>query len=329
MRNIEKYSIGIDMGATSIKMGLMSKDWNIMLRKTIPVEKYRVPDLFFKEVAEAVKAMLTEKNIENNELGGMGIGLPGCVDSINGIVRDLTNMPDWHEVHISERFEDILRIPTRIDNDVNIMTIGECMHGAGNECNDMICMTLGTGVGGGLVLNGKMYRGVDLCAGEIGHMPLFYEGQQCNCGNRGCLERYVGNAAIVRRTQEKLESNPAQGRILREILDDKNNLSPKLIFEAAIKGDDISSAIFKETGEYIGSVLSGVVNLLNPQLIVIGGGVAQAGELLFQPIRDVIEKCAMPVATANLKIIPAKLGEDAGIYGAATYGVQHVLDKEF
>ena len=328
MHKVDKYSIGIDMGATSIKMGLMSKDWKIMLRKTIPVEKYRVPDLFFNEVSEAVNAMLAEKKIEKIELGGMGIGLPGCVDSVNGIVRDLTNMPDWHEVHISEKFKEILQIPVKIDNDVNMMTIGECMHGAGNESHDMICITLGTGVGGGLVLNGKMYRGVDLCAGEIGHMPLFYNGQQCNCGNRGCLERYVGNAAIIRRTQEKLDADPARGKILRSLLNNETNLTPKLIFEAAVEGDDISNEIFQETGEYIGSVLAGVVNLLNPQLIVIGGGVAQAGELLFKPIINIVKECAMPVATANLKIIPAKLGEDAGIYGAATYGIQHFFEKE-
>ncbi|MCD6459365.1 ROK family protein [bacterium] len=329
MNNVKKYSIGIDMGATSIKMGLMSKDWNILLRKTIPVEKYRLPDFFFKEVGEAVHAMLNEKNIKKDEFGGMGIGLPGCVDSVNGIVRDLTNMPYWHEVHISEKFEKFLQIPTRIDNDVNMMTIGEWRHGAGNECEDMICITLGTGVGGGLVLNGKMYRGVDLCAGEIGHIPLFYDGEQCNCGNRGCLERYVGNAAIVRRTQEKLILNPEKGTILVDLLSANNDLTPKLISEAAGQGDELSNEIFNETGKYIGSVLSGVVNLLNPERIVIGGGVAQAGELLFKPIREEVEKRAMPVAVAGLKIIPAKLGEDAGIYGAATYAIEHFLHKEF
>lgn len=311
------------MGATSIKLGLVDSSQKIIDRAIIPVEEYQTPALFFDAVESAVRKILTGQNIGTQDIAGIGIGMPGCVDSVNGVVCDLTNMPDWRgkDIPIAQTMRDRLGIPTRIDNDVNIMTIAEWLIGAGKGCRHLICCTLGTGVGGGLVLNGALYRGSTLTAGEIGHIPLFYMGEPCNCGNRGCLERYVGNAAIVRRTHMLLEERPDEGDILKSLMDTEHtDLTPKIIFKAAQDGDLLAREIFKVTGEYIGVVFSGLVNTLNPEKIVIGGGVANAGDLLFGPIRDTIKKYAMPVATSELQIVPALLGDDAGIHGAALYG---------
>jgi len=278
----------------------------------------------FNEIKNVVFRMLDEKNIQKDEVGAIGMGMPGCIDSVNGIATDLTNLPKWGTVHVTEGIEKVLDIPSYLDNDVNLMTIGELVCGAGKGCDNLICVTLGTGVGGGVVIDGKLYRGKNLSAGEIGHMTLFPEGVPCNCGNTGCLERYVGNSDIVRRTKQMLEDNPQDGKILIDMIDGKiDRLTPKIISEAAYKNDPLSKNIWYQTGYYIGVTFAGVVNLLNPERFVIGGGVAQAGEILFEPIRETINKLAMKTATKNLKIVPAELGESAGIYGSGIYGIKH------
>lgn len=324
-----KYAVGIDVGATSIKIGLVNSDWQIIERRIIWMERYNTPDKFFASIKDDIDSMLSDWNLVHDDLTSIGIGLPGCVDSVNGIVRDLTNIRGWGEVNVHENMKKILGVPSYIDNDVNLMTVGEWIHGAGKGCKDMFCCTLGTGVGGGIVMDGKIYRGSTLCAGEIGHISLFLDGEKCNCGNKGCLERYVGNNAIVKRTVAILDKTPDQGDILLRMIDgDLSKLTPKMIFEAAKNGDTVSNFIWKETGYYIGVAFTSLVNILNPEKIVVGGGVAQAGDILFDPIIETVKKYAMPVATKNLKIVPAMLGEDAGIMGAATYSLMRNSNEE-
>ncbi len=323
---MKSYSIGIDMGATSIKLGLVDASQTIVNRKNIPVDHYQSPEEFFSAVERTVRNIFEESAVCAEDISGIGIGLPGCVDSVNGVVRDLTNMQGWRgeNIPIAATIRERLGISIRIDNDVNIMTIAEWHIGAGKGCKNLICCTLGTGVGGGLVLDGKLYRGSTLTAGEIGHIPLFYMGEPCNCGNRGCLERYVGNAAIVARTLCILQERPNEGLIIRQLIESEDKqLTPKIIFDAAQKGDSVACEIFRTTGEYIGVIFSGLVNTLNPEKIVVGGGVANAGNLVFDPIRETVSRYAMPVATEKLQIVPATLGDDAGIHGAALYGSGH------
>lgn len=324
-----KYAVGIDVGATTIKLGLIDNNWQIIERRIIQLERYDTPEKFFHSINQDINSMLSLRGIAHDDLTSIGIGLPGCVDSVNGMVRDLTNIRGWGEVNVTQNMSKITGIPSYIDNDVNLMTVGEWMHGAGKGCRDMFCCTLGTGVGGGLVIDGKLYRGATLCAGEIGHIRLFIDGEQCNCGNKGCLERYVGNAGIVRRTIELLKQNSLNGNILLNMIsNDYNRLTPKLIFKAAKNGDEVSAFIWKETGYYIGVAFTSLVNILNPEKIIVGGGVAQAGDILFESIIDTVVRYAMPVATKKLKIVPAQLGEDAGVVGAATYSLMRNFNQE-
>ncbi len=325
------YSVGIDVGATSIKMALFDSDLQLVSRndENIFSDKYQLPEGFVSVVGDAVVNMLDKKGLPLVDLSGIGIGLPGCVDSINGTVRDLSNLPDWPETNIKEQMENRLDVPTFIDNDVNIMTIGELVHGAGKGCVNAVCCTLGTGVGGGLVIGGKLYRGTNLCAGEIGHISLFPEDEGCNCGNKGCLENYVGNSAIVERTKKMLKENNLDSAILSELIqNDTGLLTPKIIYEAAVRGDELSSFIWKQTGYYIGMAFANIVNILNPEKIIIGGGVAQAGKILFDSIIETVNSRAIPIATRDLQIVPAQLGEDAGVYGAATYSVRKNFHEE-
>ena len=318
------YPLGIDVGATSTKIGLFNQQWDIIARRVISADTYQVPEEFFKEIKKAVEDIFEEFSLEKKNAHGIGIGLPGCVDSRNGIVRDLTNLPEWHSVKVAENMKQTLGIPTYIDNDVNLMTIGELEHGAGKMCNNMICCTLGTGVGGGIVINGKLYRGSTLCAGEIGHMFLF-PGLTASSDNKDAiLEKYVGNNAIISRTQKMIENARTRHSILLDLVENNvSKITPKIIYEAAVKGCHLSKTVWEETGYYIGMVFASIVNLLNPDKIVIGGGIAQAGDILFEPIATAIRKNAIAVATCDIEIVPAELKEDAGMYGAATYGMKY------
>lgn len=331
MDSTTKYSIGIDVGATSIKMGLLNNNsWDIEFRHTIPAERYNTPDKFFVEIKEVVLSLMKEKHIQSDSILGIGIGLPGCVNALLGTVKDLTNMTQWQgDVAVKSTLEKILGIPVFIDNDVNLMTIGELVRGAGRGSKNLICCTIGTGVGGGIVINGKLFRGSNLMAGEIGHITLFPDGGPCNCGNRGCLERYVGNAGIVRRTILRLEERPYDAEILLKLIDgNSSNLTPKIIAQAAEKGDLLSQNIWEETGDYLGIIFAGLVNTLNPEKLVIGGGIAEAGNMLFTAIQHTIKRRSIKSATEHLQIVKAQLGEDAGICGAAIYSVRPEFHEE-
>ncbi|RJP56293.1 MAG: ROK family protein [Candidatus Auribacter fodinae] len=325
------YAIGIDVGGTSIKLGLVCCDeWNITARTVIHGKDYETPDAFLTSIPAAIEKVCAEAHVRREQVLGIGIGLPGCVDSLRGIVKDITNLPNWRgEFTIKKALESLLGIPTYIDNDVNLMSIAELVRGAGNGCRNMLCVTLGTGVGGAIIIDGKLYRGSTLSAGEIGHITLFKDGEPCNCGNWGCLERYVGNAAIVNRTVRAIsESSLKKDILMKSIHNDLSRLTPKIICGAAYDGDELSQHIWEETGSYIGIVFAAMVNVLNPDKIVVGGGVAQCGNMLFKAIRKTINERAMPVPAERVELVPAVLGADAGIYGSAIYSVKTEFHEE-
>ena len=222
------------------------------------------------------------------------------MDPIKGIVLFLPNIPGWENVQLKKILEKKLKIPTFIENDVNVIALGEWKFGAGKGTKNMICMTLGTGVGGGLILNDELYRGEGYAAGEIGHMPLNEEGPACNCGGFGCFERYVGNSSISARAEEVFH----------------RRLAPQQVGDLARAGKAEAFEFWKEIAVHIGNGLIGVVNLLNPPLIVIGGGVSNNYPFLEETIKATIKKRAMKVQSAMVKIVRAKLGDDAGIFGA-------------
>lgn len=274
--------IGIDVGGTFIKIGLVSPKGKIIARKKIPTPKkadYRI-------IVDAIK---------NFRASGIGIGVPGFVDTEKGVVHKLVNIKGWDNVPLQRLMEKATGIPTRIDNDVNCMVLGEVKFGIAKGKRNVFGVTLGTGVGGGIVIDGRIYRGTSFTAGEVGHVTVIKDGPRCNCGNRGCLEALVGNRTIIRR----------------------GGMSPQELELAAKKGNKTAIKIWQEVGEYIGIVLAGIVNVLNPELIVIGGGIAKAGNLIMRSIRETVKKRAVPIARDIVKIEFSKLGDDAGILGAA------------
>jgi glucokinase len=301
-----RLAIGIDFGGTSVKPGVVRGKEIVARAPPIPTRTHQSAESLLAAVFREV-ATLRE---QHPDVCALGAGLPGLIDGVKGEVRELSNVPGWHNVPLAALLRDKTGLPSIIENDANAMAYAEWRFGAGRDLPNVICMTLGTGVGGGLILDGKLFRGSQLGAGEIGQMILERHGVAGHYGNFGALEKYVGNREIIERAA-KLYA--AAG-----VTHDGKEMTPLSLEKAALKGDKIAAGLWEEIGFEIGIMLSSIVWLLNPDRIVIGGGVAKAGPLLFEPIQRAIRERTAAVYHERLAVVAAELGNDAGIIGSAT-----------
>ncbi len=306
--------IGIDVGGTNVKIALVNDKGNIIYSNSIPTRAEMGYEYTINNMKEAIAELLKETKSEAKSIEGIGFGFPGQIDYQKGVVRLAPNIPGWVEVPIAEIMEKEFGIPTRVDNDVRCAALGELNYGAGIGCENLICITVGTGIGSGLIINGKLVRGASNAAGEIGHIKLdMTGGPLCGCGDRGCLEAFASGPSIVAMAEEYIKGGKSTK--YRELANP--DITPYIVSEAAKQGDPVAKRIFTIVGEYIGIGLASVVNLLNPEKIIIGGGVAAAGDLLLNPIKESLIKRAMPIAGSAVEIVPAQLGNSAGVIGAS------------
>ncbi len=312
-----KKIIGLDLGGTFIKIGVVDEKGKILSKKEIPTPQGKGRAQIIKVMAESIGNCM--KNYPKKEFLGIGIGTPGLVDK-NGKVFLAPNLPNWNNLNLKKIFEQKFSLPVKVDNDANAITWGEYKFGAGKNYDNIICITLGTGVGGGVVLNGELLRGAKYSAVEIGHMPICYAGPKCKCGNIGCIEQYVGAKYIVDMAKKKLKVR--KSLILEIVYGKIDKITPKIISEAYNRGDKLAKEVWIEVGVYLGTLLSGLVNLLNPQVIVIGGGVAQVGEILFSTIKKTIDERSFSLLAKDVKVVPAQLGKDTGIISCASLVLQ-------
>ncbi len=307
-------AVGVDIGGTFIKLGLVQGS-RILVQRSVPTGPSATPHALQEGLAVEVTNLIRQSR---KRVAGIGVGIPGLVKYPEGLVHSCANLPGWKDVPLRALLRKRLRIPVQVDNDVNLMTLAEWTCGAGQGVSNLVCMTLGTGVGGGLILEGRMVRGWDGSAGEIGHMPLTDKGIRCSCGGIGCLERTVGNREIIRWVRRQLASG-VKSRIRNLVNNDLSRLAPEIIDQACELGDPLARRTWSRAGSKIGFVLVGVVNLLNPERIVIGGGISKAGRWLFEPIRETVRNRAMR-GPHRVSIVPARLGSSAGLIGAALLG---------
>ena len=308
-----KNRIGIDVGGTNVKIALVDDKGSILYSNSVPTRAEMGYEYTVNNIKQAIRDLMSETKVTNIE--GIGFDFPGQIDYKNGIVRLAPNIPGWVNIPIAKIIEDEFKIPTRIDNDVHCAALGELNFGAGKGCENFICMTVGTGIGSGIVINGKLVRGASNAAGELGHIKLqMHEGPLCGCGDHGCLEAFASGPSIVAMAEEYILGGKSTK--FRELASG-GEITPFIVAEAAKQGDPVAKRIFARIGEYIGFGLSSVVNLLNPEKIIIGGGVADAGDILLDPIKETIKKRAMVVAGSAVEIVPAKLGNTAGVIGAS------------
>lgn len=312
----EKYRVGVDIGGTNVKIALVNKKGEISYPKTVPTRAEMGYEYTINNITQCIKDLLAEANLSTNQIEGIGFGFPGQIDCEKGVVRILPNIPGWIDVPIAEIMQKEFNVPVKVDNDVRCMALAELNYGAGAGCQNLICITVGTGIGSGLVINGKLVRGASNAAGEIGHIKLeMHNGQICGCGDTGCFEAYASGPSIVALAKEYIAGG--KGTKYRELAGSVDAITPAIVCQAAQQGDVVAKRIFTKMGEYLGIGLASVVNLLNPEKIVIGGGVADAGDILFDPLRKTLKDRAMPIQGAAVEVVQAELGNSAGLIGAS------------
>lgn len=309
--------IGIDVGGTNVKIALVDDNGKIIYSNSVPTYAKMGYEYTVNNIKQAIKDLMKETNTTPSDIEGIGFDFPGQVDCKTGVVKLAPNIPGWVNVPIAQMIEDEFHIPTRIDNDVRCAALGELKFGAGKGCENFICITVGTGIGSGIVINGKVVRGATNAAGELGHIKLQMNGGPiCGCGDTGCLEAFASGPAIVAMAQEYIKGGKSTK--FREMAAvEGGEITPYMVAKAAEEGDPVAKRIFEIIGEYIGIGLTSVINLLNPERVIIGGGVAESGELLLGPIRKTIKERAMVVAGNAVEIVPAQLGNSAGVIGAS------------
>lgn len=311
---MKKYRIGVDVGGTNVKIALVDKEGSIIYSNTTPTRAEMGYEYTISNIKQAIIDLMKETKTDSSSIEGIGFGFPGQIDCDAGIVRVSPNIPGWTNVPIAKIIEKEFGIPTKVDNDVRCAALGELAFGAGKGCKNLICITVGTGIGSGLIVNGKLVRGADNAAGEIGHIKLqMHDGPICGCGDSGCLEAFASGPSIVAMAQEYILGGKSTK--YRELANP--DITPYIVAEAAKQGDKVAQKIFERMGKYIGIGLASVVNLLNPEKIVIGGGVADAGDILFKPLTDTLKKRAMPIQAKSVSVVPAQLGNAAGVIGAS------------
>ncbi len=305
-----KYVFGVDVGGTTVKMGLFSADGNVMDKWEIPTRTENAGKEILPDIAESIRAKMAEKEIPADDVAGVGVGVPGPVDG-NGIVHTAVNL-GWGQFDLKKELTGLLG-GMRVEggNDANVAALGEMWKGGGQGHRNLVAVTLGTGVGGGIIINGEILTGSTGAGGEIGHIHVEdNETESCNCGNFGCLEEYASATGIVRLANRALQAD-GKDSMLRN-----GEVSAKAVFDAVKAGDELAVEVAKEFGEYLGKGLGVIAGIINPEIIVIGGGVSKAGEVLFDYIRPPFERTVFSGCKDTIFAL-ATLGNDAGIYGAA------------
>ncbi|HMO03472.1 MAG TPA: ROK family protein [Kiritimatiellia bacterium] len=309
-----RYAIGVDFGGTSVKIALVDDQGAILSEQRIITEHVKDRNEWLTKVCSAIDALKGPRTI-----AGVGVGVPGFVDYERGYIYDLANVPGWAGVPLADLLEERLNVPVRIDNDVNAMAVGECTFGAGRTFQHAVFVTLGTGVGGALLINNQLYRGAHSMAGEIGHVSIDMNGRVSPQG-KGGVEQYVGNRRIIERAVEAIE----QGRktlILDLVGGDRSQITPKVVKEAAVKGDALALEILHFITDCLATAFASISYILQPQAFIVGGGVAQDADLLFQLLRQHLSERLNPHFFKRLEIKPAELGNNAGMIGCATLGL--------
>lgn len=312
----EKYAIGVDLGGSKIAVALVSPDGNIRQYSKAPTHIEKGKDDTIARMKVHIRQVIEQSGVKMNQISGIGVGAPGPLSPQEGVIYSAPNLPGWKDVPLAQILEEEFHLPVILENDGNVAAWGEKMFGIARGINDMVCLTLGTGIGGGLILGGKIYHGKNFFAGEIGHMVVNKDGPRCNCGGYGCLESYSSATGIRNRIAARIEKT-------RETIPDFTSISNldqiglAEIFEQARQGDPLFSEIVSDAIEYLGIGITSLVNLLNPEMVVLVGGITNEGDKLLRPVKDIVSHRAMKSNLMDLKIVIGQLGSDAGVTGSA------------
>ena len=318
-----KYVIGVDLGGTNVRAAVVDLKGRIVGQGRTDAKAMEGVEVTLAQIVAAIREAVSNSGVSAAEIGACGMGIPGTVRNAEGMVMWSPNFKDWNGVQIRDPIAAEIGVPVSMGNDANVAALGEYAFGAGRGSKCMIMFTLGTGIGSGLIMNGVSWNGVSETAPEMGHHIILANGPRCSRGRYGCVESLCRRDAIVDRAARKAH----QGRytsLIEKSGHDLRYVTPAMIAEAAREGDPVSIETLEETGYYLGIAVANVINIFNPDKVVIGGGIAQAGELLFEPIRRTVEVNALYEPLQVCQILPAQLGDDAGVLGGAALAMQAV-----
>ncbi|WP_339060404.1 ROK family glucokinase [Tepidibacillus marianensis] len=312
---MKEIYVGIDLGGTSIKMGLISDKGELLTQLEIPTRTKEGYQTIIEDIVQHSKQLVSKAGFEWGTVKGMGIGIPGLLDIESGIVCMAPNL-HWADIPIKRILEEKLQVPVQIENDGNIAAIGEAWMGAGKGYKYVVMATIGTGIGAGIIIDGQILHGKNGMAAELGHIPISNRGIQCGCGNFGCLETVSSATGMIRMAKEIVEQRK-ESMLTREYKSQLDQLTAKSIFDAAKENDREAIEIIQVAAHLLGKALATVANLFDPEIIIIGGGVSKTGDILFQPIREAFHEHGLNDIVENIAVVPATLGNTAGIIGAA------------
>ena len=315
-----KYCFGVDIGGTTVKLGLFTTEGEIVDKWEIKTRTENQGEAVLPDIAAALNEKLEEKQIPKDEVEGIGVGVPAPVDS-EGVVQNTANL-GWGYKEVKREMEELSGMKAEIGNDANVAALGEMWLGAGKGRKNIIMVTLGTGVGGGIIIDGKPLVGAHGAGGEIGHLCVNYEEtDHCGCGNTGCLEQYASATGIVNLTRRYADEYEGDSQ-LKVLIDNGEEVTAKTVFDLAKEGDALALIVYKNFSRYLGLAAANIGSTLNPSKIVIGGGVSAAGDFLLDGVRKVFEENSFPQVRESTQLALATLGNDAGVIGAASLVLQ-------
>jgi glucokinase len=315
-----EYIIGLDLGGTKISAGALSVDGSQTFGvRSVATQSELGAEGVVDRIVEVIEGVIldtvNETGATRKDFLGIGIGAPGPLDRQNGIVVVAPNL-GWRDFPLRDRIKDRLDLPATLDNDANCATVGEWWLGAARGGRNVVGITIGTGIGGGLILNGELYHGSSDVAGEIGHTTIDVNGRLCKCGNYGCLEAYASGPAIATRAREALVREDTASMLPSMVDQQLDRITAEVVYDAAKKGDGLANEIVRDTARYLGAGIATLLNLINPDVVVVAGGVTRAGEALFGPLRTETRRRAFKPAVTAARIVPAELPGTAGVVGA-------------
>jgi len=322
---MSKYCIGIDLGGTFIKFCLLSDTGEATGLFQLPTPSEGGPDAVIQQMAGGAERLLKASDVDRRDILGVGIGSPGPLDLDAGVVREMPNLPGFSNVPIRDRVGEALNMPAMLENDANAAAFGEHLCGAGEGLGDMVLLTLGTGVGGGVIIDGKVFHGAHGMGAELGHMIIVPGGKQCNCGQRGCVEKYCSASNLAQHAMEQVRRR-GNSSVLAEMMSAKGSLDARDVQEAMGRSDSLAEELWDRTTYYLALACVNVCRIFDPDEVVLAGGMAKAGDHLIEPVRRHVSELNWSMSKPLTKIAIARLGNDAGVIGAAGVAMQEFAD---
>ncbi|OGS37251.1 MAG: hypothetical protein A2293_15875 [Elusimicrobia bacterium RIFOXYB2_FULL_49_7] len=310
----KRIAVGLDVGGTTLKCGLIEESGKLLLLRKRKTDIHKGRETILTDIEELIRSVLTEKRLTEKEVAGIGLGTPGYV--VNGVIHGSPNMPGWHGTPIVKIMKSAFKTPFFASNDVTLAALAEYVVGQKRKVSNMIFYAIGTGIGGGLIIDGQVYEGSFGMAGELGHVIVEPGGRLCGCGIQGCVEAYSSTVGMVGIAKELLTGSKGKNsRIYRAVKGDLSKVTPKIIYDMAKEGDKVGLQINETVCRYLSMAMGGMINIINPDLVVLGGGVMQAGDIIMKKIKHYLPRYTLPDLLSHCRLDYAKLGEHAGVIG--------------